>query len=95
MGLSRSTAATVALLLLAHPAAGEEEALARVAGLRPQAWPNSRIIAFADELLERRGRLVDALATFYRRTLQSRPHLIGELRASGRGAEVEMAGLVA
>ena len=91
MGLSRSTAATVALLLLADPAAGEDEALAEVAKLRPQAWPNSRIIAFADELLGRRGKLVHALANFYRVVLQARPRLIAELRASGRDAEVDMA----
>jgi predicted protein tyrosine phosphatase len=62
MGVSRSSAAAVALLLQAHPEVADTAALAHISNIRPQARPNARMIAFADELLGRRGRLIDALA---------------------------------
>jgi predicted protein tyrosine phosphatase len=62
MGVSRSTAAAAALLLQVHPEAADEEALAHISNIRPQARPNVRMIALADDLLGRRGRLIRALA---------------------------------
>lgn len=91
MGVSRSTAAATALLLQGHPLAEEDAVLAHVASLRPQAWPNSRIIALADDFLRRQGRLVEALGRFYRRRLRIDPDLAELLRSGGRGAEVDMA----
>ncbi len=91
MGVSRSTAAAAALLLQANPQAGEQALFAHIAAARPQAWPNSRMIAFADELLERRGRLIAALGRHYRRQLDANPSLAEPMRAGGRGAEVDMA----
>lgn len=64
MGVSRSTAAAVALVLQARPDVADEAVLAHVVGIRPQAWPNARMVAFADDLLDRRGRLIEALAAF-------------------------------
>lgn len=90
-GVSRSTAAAAALLLQANLDAGDDAALAQMMRLRPQAWPNSRIIAFADALLGRRGQLVEALARFYRRRLAIEPDLAELLRQGGRGNEVDMA----
>jgi predicted protein tyrosine phosphatase len=66
MGVSRSTAAAVTLLLQAHPEASDEAALAQILRIRPQAWPNARMIAFADGLLRRDGRLIEALDRFLR-----------------------------
>lgn len=66
MGVSRSAAAAVALLLQARPDMEDGTALAEVLKIRPQAWPNARMIAFADILLERDGRLIEALARFQR-----------------------------
>lgn len=91
MGVSRSTAAATALLLQARPLADEDSALAHVESLRPQAWPNSRIIALADDLLRRQGRLVEALGRFYQRRLRSAPDVAELLRSGGRGAEVDLA----
>jgi predicted protein tyrosine phosphatase len=62
MGVSRSTAAAAALLLQVHPEVADEAALAHISNIRPQARPNARMIALADELLGRRGRLIRALA---------------------------------
>ena len=91
MGISRSSAAMAALLLQAHPQADEDAVLARVLSIRPQAWPNSRIIGFADDLLQRRGRLNRALGRLYGRQLGAHPGLDEIMRGLGRGAEVEMA----
>ncbi len=62
MGISRSTAAMTTLLAQAHPEEGEDRLFERLAEIRPQAWPNLRMIEFADGLLGRGGRLVGALA---------------------------------
>jgi predicted protein tyrosine phosphatase len=91
MGVSRSTAAAAALLLQAHPQANEQAVLDHIIATRPQAWPNSRMIVFADELLQRRGRLIAALGRHYRRQLDANPSLAEPMRAGGRGAEVDMA----
>ena len=57
-GISRSTAATLMILAQAHPHEDEDELADRLLQNRPQAWPNSRMIMFADELLDRCGRLI-------------------------------------
>jgi len=91
MGISRSTAAMAALLLQAHPDQDEDAVLEHIRRIRPRAWPNSVMIRDADQLLGRRGRLVAALARFYRRQLQANPGFAEPLRNGGRLAEVEMA----
>jgi predicted protein tyrosine phosphatase len=91
MGVSRSTAAMAALLASAHPEAAEEEVFDQVLRLRPQAWPNSRIVALADEALGRRGRLLAALGRLYARQLAANPRFAEGLRNAGRGAEVDLA----
>ena len=57
-GISRSTAATLMILAQAHPHEGEDELADRLLRTRPQAWPNSRMVAFADELPDHNGRLM-------------------------------------
>jgi predicted protein tyrosine phosphatase len=91
MGISRSTAATSALILQAQPELNEDDVLAYIQSLRPQAWPNSLMIRHADALLNRGGRLVAALGRLYRRQLQANPRFAEPLRTGGRLAEVEMA----
>jgi predicted protein tyrosine phosphatase len=85
--VSRSTAALAILLAQAVPE-DEHHAFARLARLRPQAWPNSRMIALADDLLLRRGRLIAALEGYYRRQLAARPRLVDLLRGLGRDDEI-------
>lgn len=87
-GISRSTAA-LATLLARHTKLGDEPAIfARIREIRPIAWPNSRMIGFADELLERGGRLNAALRDHYRLQAPARPEFMAELRRNGRGAEI-------
>jgi len=91
MGVSRPTAAMAALLAQAHPEVAAEAVFEHVARIRPQAWRNSRMVAHAAALLDRRGRLIESLPSLYRRQLRANP-MLGELmRQVGRGAEVDMA----
>lgn len=91
MGVSRSTAAMAAIMLQARPDADEDAVLARIEAIRPQAWPNSLLIRFADDALGREGRLVAATGRLYRRQLTVNPRFADPLRVGGRVAEVEMA----
>ena len=60
-GISRSTAAALAALCL-HSDGEDEAALARrLRRAAPHASPNRRIVALADEVMGRRGRLVAAV----------------------------------
>ena len=91
MGISRSTAAMATLMAQAHPSENEDRILARLKEIRPQAWPNLRMMEFADELLGRRGRLVSALGRLYGQQLAERPSLTEAMRRLGRSREIEMA----
>jgi predicted protein tyrosine phosphatase len=89
-GISRSTAATLMILAQAHPDEREDGLADRLLQTRPQAWPNSRMIEFADELLDRRGRLVAAIAGIYAKQLANRPELGEIMRRGNRAREVEL-----
>jgi predicted protein tyrosine phosphatase len=89
-GISRSTAATLMILAQAHPDEREAGLADRLLQTRPQAWPNSRMIEFADELLDRRGRLVAAIAGIYARQLEKRPELAEIMHRGNRAREVEL-----
>jgi predicted protein tyrosine phosphatase len=89
-GISRSTAATLMILAQAHPHENEHELADRLLQNRPQAWPNSRMITFADELLGRNGRLMTATASLYTRQLDKRPELAEIMRRGNRAREVEL-----
>jgi predicted protein tyrosine phosphatase len=89
-GISRSTAATLMILAQAHPDEGEDGLADRLLQTRPQAWPNSRMIAFADELLDRNGRLMAATAGIYAQQLANRPELGEIMRRGNRAREVEL-----
>ena len=90
-GISRSTAAMAMLLAQTYPDQEEAAIFDRLVSIRPQAWPNSRMIGFADRLLSRKGRLNAALARLYARQLAARPDLEETMRRHGRGREVDMA----
>ena len=91
MGISRSTAAMATLLAQHHPDEDEDRVFARLVEIRPQAWPNSRMIGFADELLGRGGRLTAALGRLYARHLALYPGTGDFMQANGRAHEIEMA----
>ncbi len=90
MGISRSTAAMAMLLAEAHPEAGEAEVAARVQAIRPIAWPNLRMMEFADALLGRDGRLVAAAASLYAGNLARRPDLADIMTRLNRSREVAL-----
>ncbi|MBR7540181.1 dual specificity protein phosphatase family protein, partial [Mycobacterium tuberculosis] len=65
MGISRSTAAMLSLLAQTYPDESEVRLFERLRQIRPQAWPNSLMIQYADDLLGRNGKLVDELRRHY------------------------------
>lgn len=91
MGISRSTAAMLALMAQADPDEHEDGLFARLREIRPQAWPNSVMVSFADEQLGRKGRLTEALRRHYARQLEVQPKYRTWMSELGRGREVELA----
>lgn len=90
MGVSRSTAAMLTLMAQAAPREDADALFRRLAAIRPQAWPNSRMIAFADATLNREGALSAALARHYARQLAAKSEWATWMADLGRGAEIEM-----
>jgi predicted protein tyrosine phosphatase len=80
-GISRSTAATLMILAQAHPHEPEDELAERLL---------KTMITFADELLDRHGRLSAATAGIYTRQLEKRPELAEIMRRGNRAREVEL-----
>jgi predicted protein tyrosine phosphatase len=91
MGISRSTAAMLMLLAQVHPREPEDQLFARLREMRPQAWPNSLMIGYADEILGREGRLVTALRRHYGIQIRERPEFIDWMRRLARARELDMA----
>jgi predicted protein tyrosine phosphatase len=86
-GISRSTAA--AAILMAQFAPGEEEAaFLKLLALRKHGWPNTRMVEFADRLLDRKGALLDGLRAYRRAILHEKPHLTEVIKNIGRGHEL-------
>ena len=85
MGLSRSTAAT-AILLAQHVNGREDEVFDRIFQVRPRSWPNARMIALADTMLNRRGALFSALKDHHRRVLTTDPAIVPLLHGWGRSS---------
>lgn len=90
-GISRSTASMTILLAEARPETEEDVLFAHIREIRPQAWPNSRMIAMADELLGRDGRLTQALRRHYREQINLRPDIAEMIERVGRRDEILMA----
>ncbi len=91
MGVSRSTAAMLSLMAQAAPEEGEDALFARLREIRPQAWPNSVMVGFADARLGRRGRLTEALRRHYAHQIVAQPNFRRWMTDLGRGRELEMA----
>jgi predicted protein tyrosine phosphatase len=60
-GISRSTATAFAIACERNPHADELEIALRMRRASPSAFPNRRIVAFADDILDRRGRMLEAV----------------------------------
>ena len=91
MGVSRSTAAMLTLMAQASPDDSEDELFERLRQIRPQAWPNSRMVEFADDLLGRNGRLMGALPKHYAHQLKVQPKYQEWMTTLGRTRELKMA----
>ena len=65
-GISRSTAAAFIALCVARPDRDEHEIAERLRAAASFATPNARLIALADDLLGRNGRMVTAIAAIGR-----------------------------
>lgn len=61
MGVSRSTASALTVALALQPERIDRQLAAELRFLAPFASPNRRIVALADDALERRGALVEAV----------------------------------
>jgi predicted protein tyrosine phosphatase len=90
MGVSRSTAAMLMVMAQAFPREPEDAVVDRLMEIRPQAWPNSRMVEFADERLERDGRLTAAISRIYARHLAKGPELAEIMIRMDRDREVEL-----
>lgn len=90
-GISRSTASMAILLAEARRETSEDAIFAHIREIRGQAWPNSRMIGMADELLGRGGSLVAALRRHYAEQIRLRPDIAEIIVRGGRKREVEMA----
>lgn len=90
-GISRSTASMAILLAEARPEADEDSIFAHIRDIRAQAWPNSRMIGMADDLLGRDGRLLAALGRHYSAQIKLRPDIAEMIERVGRKAEIQMA----
>lgn len=60
-GISRSTASAYAAMCMLHPQRDEAELAAELRAHSPVATPNRRMVAFADEMLGRKGRMTAAI----------------------------------
>lgn len=65
-GISRSTAAAFITLCVTRPERDEAEIAMRLRAASRFATPNTRLIALADDMLGRKGRMVDAIAAIGR-----------------------------
>jgi len=65
-GISRSTAAAFIALCALQPHRDEAEIARRLRAASRSATPNPRLVALADDLLERNGRMIDAIAAIGR-----------------------------
>lgn len=87
MGISRSTAAA-AILMAQHNPGRERDAFDQLWAIRPRSWPNSRMVRFADLMLDRQGALVAAMRHHHTRVAAAYPDFAALLRQGERAAEV-------
>jgi predicted protein tyrosine phosphatase len=90
-GVSRSTASMILMVAQARPRAAASAVAQEILRIRPQAWPNLRIIELGDALLGRNGEIVAAMAEIYRAQIERRPELAKYMANGGRGREVAAA----
>lgn len=88
MGISRSTAAMTLILTQARPDRPAVEALAEVVRIRPQAWPNMRMLEIGGDILGRRRELLEGVREVYQRRAQGQAEWLRFLRENHREREL-------
>jgi predicted protein tyrosine phosphatase len=91
-GVSRSTASVILILAQALPEIPAAEIARHLLRIRPQAWPNLRIIELGDAMSGRDGEIIAAVRAVYRAQLDRRPEIAEDFMRGGRAREVEAAG---
>jgi predicted protein tyrosine phosphatase len=91
-GVSRSSASMALILAQALPGRSAREVFDEVLRIRPNVWPNLRLIELGDPVLGRGGELIAGVREVYRRQLARRPEFAQEMTLGGRGREVALAG---
>ncbi|MDP9025921.1 MAG: dual specificity protein phosphatase family protein [Candidatus Eremiobacteraeota bacterium] len=69
-GISRSTASLAIIFTVLYPELDHDVIFEAVHAIRPEAWPNKRMIAFADDILNCGGRFTSALLRFRSRVIE-------------------------
>jgi len=90
-GVSRSTASMILMVAQARPQVAASSIAQEILRIRPQAWPNLRIIEMGDAMLGRGGDIVEAVKGIYGVQLERRPELAKSMASGGRGREVAAA----
>jgi len=88
MGISRSTAAMALILTQARPDRPATDALAEMVRIRPQAWPNLRMLEIGGDILGRRRELLEAVREVYQRRAQGQAEWLRFLRENHREREL-------
>lgn len=90
-GVSRSSASMALLIAQAMPNRSGDAIFADILRIRPQIWPNLRIVEIGDGALGRNGDLIDAAKNVYRLQIEQQPQLAEVFRLGGRGREIDAA----
>lgn len=93
-GISRSSAAMALLIAQAMPDRAGDAIFADVLQIRPQIWPNLRIIELGDHRLGRNGDLIAATHRVYGLQIAKRPDFVDAYGTGPRAREIT-AGLAA
>ena len=79
------------LIAQAMPDRSGHVIFADILQIRPQIWPNLRIVEMGDAALGRNGDLIDAAKGVYRLRMGQNSSLADEFRSGGRAREVDAA----
>lgn len=88
-GFSRSPAAAILVLAKAMPERSATELHAELLRIRPNAWPNLRMIELGDQLLGRNGEIITATHQLHRYQLERDPSRLQLMLEVGRAREIE------
>lgn len=77
------------LIAQAMPDRSGDAIFTEILRIRPQIWPNLRIVEMGDRALGRNGDLIASAHRVYHLQIGKRPDLVEQFRSGGRAREVE------